>query len=56
MKEGARVFGQRTEVEKAAAQERENELYEQIGRLKVGFLSSRITDGADKGQAGNLHQ
>ncbi len=35
MKEGSQVFGQRTAGEEAAAKNRENELYEQIGRLKM---------------------
>ena len=35
MKEGSQVFGQRTAGDEAAAKERENELYEQIGRLKM---------------------
>ena len=35
MKEGAQVFGQRTGSDETAAKERENELYEQIGRLKM---------------------
>jgi transposase-like protein len=35
MKEGSQVFGQRTTGDEAAAKERENELYEQIGRLKM---------------------
>lgn len=35
MKEGAEVFGHRAGSDEAAAKERENELYEQIGRLKM---------------------